>query len=79
MHVPAHAGKKGYYKRACASSSRAVHEVKEEDDSIFLGTIAADGDPRVVELKLKNRKAPFKIETCAEVTIIPDFVFKTIF
>lgn len=28
-----------------------MYEVQEEEDNIFLGTIAADGDPWTVDLK----------------------------
>ncbi|KAJ8375234.1 hypothetical protein SKAU_G00058140 [Synaphobranchus kaupii] len=71
-------GKKGHYRRVCASS-RAVHEVQEEDseDDYFLGTIATDGDPWMV--KIKDRNVTFKMDTGADVTVIPDYVFNTVF
>lgn len=56
-----HVGGKGHYKRVCISS-QTVHEIQEEDDSIFLGTVNTHGD-----LKLKDRKVPFKMDSGADV------------
>ena len=74
-------GKKGHYQRVCLSS-RTVNEVQEdsEDGSLFLGSVSSDKeDPWTVNLLLKNRKVQFKIDTGADVTVIPDYVFNTVY
>ncbi|KAJ8404554.1 hypothetical protein AAFF_G00338210 [Aldrovandia affinis] len=49
------AGAQSYGK---ATISVCVHEVQEEeeDSSLFLGTVAAGGDPWMVDLKISDRK-----------------------
>lgn len=63
-------------------SSRSVNVVQEdsEDSSLFLGSVSADKeDPWTVNLLLRNRKVQFKIDTGADVTVIPDYVFNTVY
>lgn len=57
-------GKKGHYRHVCATP-KSVHEVQEEDSSLFLGTIA---DPWMVVL---DQKVKFNLDTGAAVTVIP--------
>lgn len=54
-----------------------VNKVQKEDDSIFLGTTTAGGDPWMIQVMDRNVK--FKIDTGADVTVIPDNVFNHIF
>ena len=69
-------GKKGHYKRVCLSA-KSVNEVQEnpEDESLFLGTVTAGKDPWTVNLLVNNKKVQFKIDTGADVTVIPHYVF----
>ena len=73
-------GKKGHYKRVCLSA-KSVNEVQEdsEDESLFLGTVTTGKDPWTVNLTLKNKKVRFKIDTSADVTVIPDYVFNAVY
>lgn len=83
-HCPANSvlchasGKKGHYQKVCASS-RKVNEIQEQDDNIFLGTVVAEGDPWVVNIKIKDCEVQFKIDKGADVTVMLDHVFHEIF
>ncbi|KAL1256519.1 hypothetical protein QQF64_012064 [Cirrhinus molitorella] len=70
-------GKKGHFQKVCVSP-RKVNEVQEQDLDIFLGTVLAEGDPWVTDIKIKDCDAQFKIDTGAEVTVMPDHVFHEI-
>lgn len=70
-------GKKGHYKRVC-TSSKTVREVCE-GDPIFLGSITGTGEPWMVNLNIRHKCVPFKIDTGADVTVIPVEVFEEIF
>lgn len=70
-------GKKGHYKRMC-TSSKTVREVCE-GDPIFLGSITGTGEPWMVDLDIRHKRVPFKIDTGADVTVIPVEVFEEIF
>ncbi|KAL6455308.1 hypothetical protein MHYP_G00362590 [Metynnis hypsauchen] len=72
-------GKKGHYGRVCRAS-KAVHEVKgEEEDAVFLGCITTEGDPWRVNIKVHNSNVTFKIDTGADVTVLPQSDFQKIF
>lgn len=83
-HCPANSvfchacGKKGHYQKVCASS-RKVNEIQEKDDDIFLGTVMAEGDPWLVDIIIKDCEIQFKIDTGADVTVMPDHIFHRIF
>lgn len=71
-------GKRGHYQKVCASS-RKVNEIQEQDPGIFLGTVVAGGDPWLIDIKIKDCEVQFKIDTGADVTVMPDHVFHKIF
>lgn len=61
------------------TSSRKVNEIQEQDSGIFLGTVVAEGDPWLIDIKIKDCEVEFKIDTGADVTFMPDHVFHEIF
>lgn len=56
-------------------SSRNVSAVTEEDD-IFLGTVDAGENIWAVDIKVRNSKVKFKIDNGADVTVIPEQVYR---
>lgn len=60
-------------------ASRSVHEVHEEEDSMFLGSIAADDEPWMADIDINDQTVQFKIDTGADVTVIPYSVFQEIY
>ena len=54
-------GRKGYFISMCLT--KAVQEINEVDDSVFLGFVTAGRNPWMVELGVGNRKIKFKIDT----------------
>lgn len=46
---------------------------------MFLGTVMAEGDPWLIDIKIKDCEVQFKIDTGADVTVMPDHVFHEIF
>lgn len=69
----------GNYRRVCKSKS--VHEVEEEQDEeeIFLGSVTTDGNPWMVEIDINKSSVKFKIDTGADVTVLPHTVFQSIY
>lgn len=69
-------GKMGHFKRVCMS--KTVHEVAEDEegDEVFLGSVIASGEPWMVNLDINGKQVPFKIDTGADVTVLPYSVFK---
>lgn len=63
----------------CAYLKQSMKFREEDNDSLFLGTITAGKDPWTVDLQLKNKNVHFKIDTGADVTVIPDYVFNTVY
>ncbi|KAL7839528.1 hypothetical protein SRHO_G00261860 [Serrasalmus rhombeus] len=51
----------------------------EECDGVFLGSIAADGEPWMVDIDIKDRCVSFKIDTGANVTFLLLTLLKEIF
>ncbi|XP_034075852.1 uncharacterized protein K02A2.6-like [Gymnodraco acuticeps] len=77
--VKCHAcGKMGYYMRVC-KAAKSVHEINEEEESLFLGSIEADNDPWMADIDINNKSVQFKIDTGADVTVIPHSVFKEVY
>ena len=78
--------KKGHFKRCCKTKG-GINEVKQDGDSDltgdsgeeFLGTINADtvstNKPWIAVLQLNNRMIEFKVDTGADVTVIPECVY----
>ena len=74
--VKCHAcGRRGHYKRVC--KSKYVHEVDEDEDEeeIFLGSVTTEGDPWMVNIDIHESSVTFKIDTGADVTVLPYTVF----
>lgn len=46
---------------------------------MFLGSITADGEPWMVSIDIDDRRVPFKIDTGADVTVMPHTVFQDIY
>ncbi|KAL7865994.1 hypothetical protein SRHO_G00112410 [Serrasalmus rhombeus] len=77
--VKCHAcGRKGHYSRMCRAP-KSVHEVGEEEDAIFLGSITSKGDPWMVDINIHDTRVMFKIDTGADVTVLPHTVFLNVF
>ena len=73
--------KKGHFQKVCRSKINppqqpTINQVEEED--AFLGVVHSNQsvDPWVVELNLNKQCIKFKIDTGADVTVIPASVYK---
>uniref|UniRef100_A0A3B3CEF0 Gypsy retrotransposon integrase-like protein 1 n=1 Tax=Oryzias melastigma TaxID=30732 RepID=A0A3B3CEF0_ORYME len=71
-------GKKGHYIRVC-KNRKTLHEVEEDVDALFLGSVTSNGEPWMVDLHINNKSVSFKIDTGADVTVLPLQVFRKIF
>ena len=75
-------GKKGHWKRACRSKN--VHEVISGEivpNDLFLGEISTENvesHPWEAMLRINGRDFKFKLDSCADVTVIPPGIFKQI-
>lgn len=59
---------------------KSVHEVEgEEENAIFLGSITTDGEPWTVNIGIHDSSVMFKIDTGADVTVLPHAVFLEIY
>lgn len=77
--VKCHAcGKKGHYRRVCRAP-KTVHEVEEDEHGLFLGSVKCEGEPWTVDLSINNKNVSFKIDTGADVTVLPLKVFKELY
>lgn len=56
-----------------------MNEIQEQDTGIFLGTVVAEVDSWMIDIKIKDCEVQFKIYTGADVTVMPDHVFHKIF
>ena len=70
--------KKGHYEVVCRSA-KVIGAVQEED-FLFLGGISSSEkeNPWVTTVKLNQSEIQFKIDTGADVTIIPESTYKTL-
>ena len=66
-------GKIGHFQTTCRS---IINTVQTEEEA-FLGTVSEGGTnrPWMIELKLNNHPILFKIDTGANVTVIPQNVY----
>lgn len=75
-------GKKGHFQKVCrtAKSVNAVGFVNEqpEPDGLFLGSVEAGTNPWSVDIEVRNHKIRFKIDTGADVSVIPHQTYKAI-
>ena len=69
-------GKRGHYGKVC-KSTKSVSAVTE-DDNIFLGTVDAGEQAWTVDLQVRHTNVRFKIDTGANVTVIPEQVYRQI-
>ena len=71
--------KRGHFKSQCRS--KVVRQIEEDDDSPILGSIhvdinAVESNMWQTELLVNNQKMEFRIDTGADVTVIPDRCFR---
>lgn len=64
-------------------TSKTVHaidaeECNESSEPWFLGTVEANQEAWAVELFMKHHKVKFKIDTGADVTVVPESTFREI-
>ena len=88
QHCPArdaichNCSKRGHYKAMCKSSKKVrgsprTPSEQNEDSEAFLGAIETDdGNPWIVSLRVRNEVVDFHINTGAEVSVIPDQVYR---
>ncbi|KAL1281458.1 hypothetical protein QQF64_000261 [Cirrhinus molitorella] len=74
--------KKGHFSKMC-KTAKTVHAIEAEEYSEssepwFLGTVETGQDAWDVELFIRHHKVKFKIDTGADVTVIPESVFREI-
>lgn len=65
--------KRGHYSKVC-KSVKSVHVIETEknnDAPVFLGSVDAGSDPWYADLTIRNHKVRFKIDTGADVSVIP--------
>lgn len=85
FHFPAknadchNCGKRGHYGKVC-KSTRRVSAVLEDDteEDIFLGTVDAGKQAWTVDIKIRDTNVKFKIDTGADVTLVPEQVYRQI-
>lgn len=70
-------GKRGHYGKVCTSGI-AVNAVSEDNSRLFLCTVNAGEDPWAVRIQIRNTNVRFKIDTGADLTVIPEEVYKEI-
>ena len=72
-------GIKGHWQKFCLLG-KDVHDLEEDDycdEDAYLGTIeeVESSSPLYISLKIKNENIRFKIDTGADLTVIPEDVF----
>lgn len=71
-------GKRGHYSKVC-KSNKCVSAVSEDTvEDIFLGTIDAGKQAWTVYIMIRDTNVKFKIDTGADVTVIPERVYRQI-
>lgn len=72
--------KKGHFQKVCrkATSVNAVGFADEEPNGLFLGSVEAGTNPWSVDLEIRNQKVRFKIDTGADVSVIPHQTYTAI-
>lgn len=73
-------GKRGHYSKVC-KSTKTVHVVEtdcNEDIPLFIGSVDAGLDPWFADLTQRNHKVRFKIDTGADVSVIPAHIYHAI-
>ena len=72
--------KKGHYKRCCKTRA-AIREINDDsEEEAFLGTVSANAiaskTPWIVKVQLNGDEMEFKVDTGADVTVIPESLYK---
>lgn len=73
-------GKRGHFSKVC-KSVKSVHVIETEkynDTPMFLGSVDAGSDPWYADLTIRNHKVRFKIDTGADVSVIPAQMYYSI-
>uniref|UniRef100_A0A147BIU1 RNA-directed DNA polymerase n=1 Tax=Ixodes ricinus TaxID=34613 RepID=A0A147BIU1_IXORI len=69
-------GKRGHFAKVCLGAKAVQELIAEEEDPSFLGTVdAKDTDPWTVTVELQRVPLSFKVDTGADVTVIPETVY----
>ena len=75
-------GKKGHYKRCCKTKA-AIREITEDsEEEAFLGTVTCSANaigasvPWIAKVQLNGNEVEFKVDTGADVTVIPESVYR---
>lgn len=73
-------GKKGHYSKVCKSKAVHVVECSENcsEPPLFLGSVDAGSEPWYADITIKNHKVRFKIDTGADVSVIPAHTYYSI-
>lgn len=69
--------KKGHFAAVCRSGRVAAILENEEEDTLFLGAVSTGNNPKTWKktLKVNGRDITFKLDTGADVTVIPATVY----
>ena len=73
--------RKGHYQRCCKTQA-AIREINEDsEEEAFLGTVNSanaigDSVPWSVKVQLNGKEVDFKVDTGADVTVIPESVYR---
>lgn len=70
-------GKRGHYSKVCKSVKFVLMIEPEKSNGIpvFLGSVHAGSDPWYADLTVRKHKVRFKIDTGADVSVIPAHVY----
>ena len=70
-------GKLGHYQRVCRNTINAVTTSPQPEDEKFLGAITQENsEPWIVQIQVNRHPVNFKIDTGADVTIIPSRLYR---
>ena len=76
-------GRRGHFKGVCRGGNKDIRQIEEDDDMPILGSISEDRDISTVvenkwltDLKVNGQNMEFRIDTGADVSVIPDRCFK---
>lgn len=56
-----------------------MHGIEKQEESFFLGSVTSDMDPWTVDVKIMDKTITFKLDTGADVSVVPQTVFNNIF
>ena len=70
-------GERGHFSKVC-KLAKAV-DAATKDNGLIIGIVGVGKDPWSVEIQIRNVNVKFKIDTGADVTVIPENVYKGIY